>query len=171
MLPPQVLELRESMMNPPPCNRARRGRRECKSPSPLVPSLTRAILAFLFCYFNLFPLKVSCCHTHRVFMSSHGSTGASSLELPNQESIGQAAEKNEKSDAAESWVTHPATAVVKATIGRSVLIVLNDGRELQGTCTCFDWLGNLVLSKWTQNIPAASSGSCCIASSRCFVSF
>jgi small nuclear ribonucleoprotein (snRNP)-like protein len=101
-------------------------------------------------------------------MSSHG---ASSLELPKQDSIGTAAGQNERTDSAESWATHPATAVVKSAIGRSVLIVLNDGRELQGTCTCFDWLGNIVLSKWTQTIPATSSGSFCTASKQCFISF
>jgi len=62
-------------------------------------------------------------------------------------------------DTKESWQSHPAAAVVKATVGRSVIIVLNDMRELRGICTCFDWQGNLVLSKWTQNIPAAPSGS------------
>ena len=65
---------------------------------------------------------------------------------------------NEGACTKESWASHPAAAVVQATVGRSVLIVLSDGRELQGTCTCFDWLGNLVLSSWTQNIPASPSG-------------
>lgn len=65
---------------------------------------------------------------------------------------------NEAAGTKESWASHPAAAVVQATVGRSVSIVLSDGRELQGTCTCFDWLGNLVLSSWTQNIPASPSG-------------
>ena len=47
---------------------------------------------------------------------------------------------NEGACTKESWASHPAAAVVQATVGRSVLIVLSDGRELQGTCTCFDWL-------------------------------
>jgi small nuclear ribonucleoprotein (snRNP)-like protein len=61
-----------------------------------------------------------------------------------------------EADLKESWASHSAAAVVKAAIGRSVVIVLNDGRELKGTCTCFDWLGNLVLSKWTQRVPLPS---------------
>jgi small nuclear ribonucleoprotein (snRNP)-like protein len=93
-----------------------------------------------------------------------------SAELQIRDLTYEATAKNATIDAAESWVTHPATAVVRATVGRSVSIVLNDGRELKGTCTCFDWLGNLVLSKWTQSIPASSSGSSHFKSSR-FASF
>lgn len=69
------------------------------------------------------------------------------------------ASANTENGADQSWITHPAAAIVKATIGHRVLIVLNDLRELKGTCTCFDWLGNFVLSDWTQNIPAPPSGS------------
>jgi small nuclear ribonucleoprotein (snRNP)-like protein len=71
----------------------------------------------------------------------------------------ETAAANEEVGSKESWLSHPAAAVVKATVGRSVLMVLNDGRELKGTCTCFDWLGNFVLSDWTQNIHVSASGS------------
>ena len=71
----------------------------------------------------------------------------------------QDAAANEGAGSKESWLSHPAAAVVKATVGRCVLMVLNDGRELKGTCTCFDWLGNFVLSDWTQIIPVSPSGS------------
>ncbi len=84
-----------------------------------------------------------------------------SAELHKQGLDDQAAASNAGTDIKESWQSHPAATVVKATVGRSVVIVLNDGRELKGICTCFDWLGYLVLSKWIQNIPAAPSGSCC----------
>lgn len=91
-----------------------------------------------------------------------------SAELNYRESTGETDHKNDRTVAAE-WMTHPATAVVKAAIGRSVLIVLNDGRELKGICTCFDWLGNLVLTKWTQSISASSSGTSHFASNLCVI--
>ncbi len=78
-----------------------------------------------------------------------------------QDTTSELASANAETGTEQSWITHPAAAVVKATIGHRVLIVLNDLRELQGTCTCFDWLGNFVLSDWTQDIPAPPSGSFC----------
>jgi hypothetical protein len=80
-------------------------------------------------------------------------------QLLEQALSSEVASSSEGTASKESWVSHPAAAVVKATVGHGVLMVLNDGRELNGTCICFDWLGNFVLSNWTQSIPVTPSGS------------
>ncbi len=79
-------------------------------------------------------------------------------QLHEQALSSEVASSSEVTASKDSWVSHPAVAVVKATVGHGVLMVLHDGRELKGTCTCFDWLGNFVLSNWTQSIPVAPSG-------------